>query len=375
MQVNRRGSVMKVLWTVVLSALVSACDAPTDDQIIVTAGPLTSGESVTEDGVLAFAPLAGEGEGENIVTVYDRLNDKEVARVPVCAGPEKGALTPDEVSYMIVCPGADQVQMINTASFEISSSRAAKGVRFATTTGKSPPSRAISNQVVMLGMIHDGHLTSAKYSLEHLRALIRDIKPDYVLTEIPPNRLDAAMMGFRDTGKVTEPRAGVFPEYVDVLFPLSAEMDFEIIGVAAWNTHMNTYRSAQWRALRNDPAMAHAWDEYDQAFEEFGEALEGRDDDPLFIHSDEFDEITRAGFEPYQRYFNAALGPGGWKNINQAHYKLVARALDSHKGEGKTLLIMFGASHKYWFLDELRKREDIVLADTAQIIEDVLLQD
>src|SRR3546814_1652548 len=35
-------------------------------------------------------------------------------------------------------------------------------------------------------------------------------------------------------GKVTEPRTAVFPEYVDVAFPLTKELGFEIVGTAGW---------------------------------------------------------------------------------------------------------------------------------------------
>jgi hypothetical protein len=69
-------------------------------------------------------------------------------------------------------------------------------------------------------------------------------------------------------------------------------------------------------------------------------------------------------------YFNTALGPGGWKNINQAHYRLIEQVLDRHSGTGKRFLITFGASHKYWFLEELRKRGDIVLLDPLDFIPD-----
>ena len=224
------------------------------------------------------------------------------------------------------------------------------------------------NEVIVLGMIHDSFKSSRRYSLDVLRQTIRAIGPDFVLAEIPPNRMDAALKGFVETGRVTERRTLVFPEYVDVLFPLTREMDFRIIGVAAWNRHMNSYRSAARRRLRNDPAMAHAWSDDKEANTEFRAALGGRGDDPRFIHSAEYDEITRRAFVPDVDYFNDALGPGGWKNINEGHYRLIAQALDRHRGEGRRFLITFGASHKYWILDQLRKRGDIILLDPLDFL-------
>lgn len=314
--------------------------------------------AITRDGVLSFTAMPDKG----LVFVDDLLNGKELAEVAACDRPRGGELTEDEVSFIVVCEPLSKSRIINTASFE-----AADPFR---QVFPPSPSRDIGkkNQVVMLGMIHDGFRTSERYSLEVLRQTIRAIEPDFVLVEIPPNRMGAAIRGFRKTGELTEPRAGVFPEYTDVVFPLTREMDFDIIGVAAWSRPMNEYRRAARRRLRSDPAMAHAWSDKEEAEDEFEEAIEGRAYDPEFIHSDEFDKITRRAFAPDIEYFNNALGPGGWKNINEAHYRLIAEALDRHKGAGKRILITFGASHKYWFLEELRKREDIILLDPLAFI-------
>ena len=48
------------------------------------------------------------------------------------------------------------------------------------------------NEVIVLGMIHGEHRTSERYGLEVLRRLLREIRPDYALTEIPPNRFEVA---------------------------------------------------------------------------------------------------------------------------------------------------------------------------------------
>ena len=108
------------------------------------------------------------------------------------------------------------------------------------TTRLDPPANYVTqkNKVIMLGLIHSGHIESERFGLPVVEKLIRDIDPDYVLTEIPPDRLADAMKGFMETGEVTESRVRVFPEYKDVLFPLSREMDFKIIPTAAWSRGM-----------------------------------------------------------------------------------------------------------------------------------------
>lgn len=219
------------------------------------------------------------------------------------------------------------------------------------------------NEVVVLGMIHGGHRESETYGIEQLAEAIRRIDPDYVLVEIPPDRIEAATVEFRETGEITEARVRVFPEYVDVLFPLTREIDFEIIACAAWTRPMADARRAkliEWRTSRPEDTTE---SDRAQAEAEARIQAEGADDDPLFIHTERYDEIVRAGLEPYDRLFNDDLGPGGWENINAAHYALIAEALDAHTGEGKRFLITFGAWHKYWFLEQLRQRDDIVLID------------
>lgn len=231
------------------------------------------------------------------------------------------------------------------------------------------PTGTTKNEVVMLGMIHGRHTNSETFGLPYLTRVFKAVKPDYVLVEIPPNRMEATMKGFRETGEIQEPRAMRFPEYVGALFPLSTRMDFEMIGTAGWNSHMNNYRSAALKAIETDPARADDWAEYRAAIEAGNEALKGHEEDPYFINSDAYDAIIKKQLEPYDRLFNDEIGPGGWTTINQAHYGHIADALDRLKGQGKRIMITYGAGHKYWFLEQLRQRDDIILLDPHQFLD------
>jgi len=91
------------------------------------------------------------------------------------------------------------------------------------------------------------------------------------------------------------------------------------------------------------------------------EAIGDKRDDPYFIHSDAYDAATKKGYTPYATLFANDLGVGDWETINAAHYGYIERALDQHTGESATILITYGAAHKYWFLEQLRKRTDIEL--------------
>jgi len=229
------------------------------------------------------------------------------------------------------------------------------------------------NEVIMLGMIHRGHRTSKIYGLEMLRNLIRKIDPDYALVELPPNRFDEAVRGFEADGVLSEPRSRVFPEYVDVLFPLTKELKFKMIPTAGWTSPINIYRRDVLKRISQDPERKADWNEYQRAGRRANDALKagGASDDPRWIHTDKYDAAQDIRLSVYNRLFNDEIGPGGWDNINIAHYSNIAKALDKHKGEGKRFLITYGAGHKVWFLRELRKRKDIVLINPVKFIDEI----
>ena len=226
-----------------------------------------------------------------------------------------------------------------------------------------PASSGLQNEVVVLGTIHGGHVASERYGLELLRELVRAVDPEFVLTEIPPNRAREALRGFLADGVVSEARVARFPEYVDVLYPLLPELEFEIVPTAGWSEPLARFRSQQLAAIEANPARAADWRAYSEANAASDACLEehGASDDPRFIHSAAYDDCNDIALSVYDELFNDELGPGGWTNINEAHYANIASALDRHRGEGQRFLITYGAGHKGWFLRELRKRDDIEL--------------
>jgi outer membrane protein assembly factor BamB len=225
------------------------------------------------------------------------------------------------------------------------------------------------NEVVVMGMIHGKHRQQGPYDLERLKDLIRQIKPDYILTEIPPDRLEAASKQFRDTGRITESRVRVFPEYIDAVFPLTREMNFEIIACAGWTKPMADSRRATMAKLQQTHKEQYA--EVTAAQQRIGRliARAGDANDPVLIHTDRYDALVEAGMQPYDRYFNDLIGDGGWSNINAAHYGHIADALDNHSGKGKRFLITFGSWHKNYIRKQLKKRNDVTLVPMSSFLE------
>lgn len=229
------------------------------------------------------------------------------------------------------------------------------------------------NEVLVLGTIHGGHRTEDIYNLDKLTALIKDINPDIILTEIPPNLFDAAMEGFKRDDSISEPRVMRFPEYTDVVFPLSKTMDFTIIPTAGWTRPMALERQQKLRAISQDSTRTEDWAAYirgNQLSDSIMKATGDRND-PYFIHTDKYDSIYNIGLKEYNNRFNVELGLGGWENINIAHYWNIDKALEKYRHQNKRILITYGAGHKGWFLKELRKRDDIELLDMKPFLDNI----
>ncbi|OEK02850.1 hypothetical protein BFP97_15550 [Roseivirga sp. 4D4] len=230
------------------------------------------------------------------------------------------------------------------------------------------------NEVIVMGMIHSGHRTNPNYDIEVVKSLVRAIDPDYILTEIPPDRYPQARKEFDELDTIMESRVRVFPEYVDAIFPLTREMNFEIIPTAGWTKPMNDYRRQKLAEIRNDPERAEDWKAYQASIQRGGEAMRANGDpnDPYYINSDLFDSLVDIRYQVYNELFNEELLLGGWDNINIAHYWHIEKAIEKHRGEGKRFLITYGSAHKGWFLRELKKRDDIIIKEMTPYLDQVL---
>lgn len=228
------------------------------------------------------------------------------------------------------------------------------------------PTVPAQTEVCVLGMIHSGHETAELWGLEEVSATLRNLQPDAVLAEIPPDRYSAAAAQFAANGVITEPRVLRFPEYTGVLFPLQAEVGYAIVPCAAWTRPMADARRALLEDWKTTRAQDTAEVDAGEAWIDAQLAAMGDPDDPRILHTDRYDEFVRRGLEPYDRLFGDDLGPGGWTNINAAHWALLEQAIDARAGQ--RLVITFGSWHKYWFMDRLRERDDVVLLDARDFL-------
>ncbi len=233
---------------------------------------------------------------------------------------------------------------------------------------KSSPMPSSEDTIVaMIGAIHGQHRRSDIYSLEVLRKAIVQFEPDIIMVELPPDRFETASANFDQYGEVRESRADDFPELIDVVFPLRADMGFEMVPVAAWTQEIAEDRRRIVKRLESDPVRAQDWFAYQAAIRAYNRAVSGKSDDPRFIHSRAYDAAVKDRQETYQRLFGDDLGAGGWQAINAAHLAQIHAGLDKIKGQKKRVLILFGAWHKYPILEGLEARPDIFLVDPISL--------
>lgn len=247
------------------------------------------------------------------------------------------------------------------------------GLLFVVTLSSCGTLQSPKTEVVVLGMIHGGHRTSETYGLDTLERILRAAAPDVVLTEIPPDRLAEAAQQFAETGEITEDRVRVFPEYTDVLFPLQAELGFEIVACAGWTREMALARRAKLDELKDTHPFESAEADSGWDYIERVHRREHSAEDPLLMHTgDRYDEVVETGMIPYDVHFNDALELGGWTNINDAHWGHCDRALSKISGQGKRVVITFGAWHKGRLRAGLHERSDCVEIDAGTLVEKAL---
>jgi hypothetical protein len=225
-----------------------------------------------------------------------------------------------------------------------------------------------NNEVFVIGTLHGKHLTDPVYTLDRFRDILRQLDPDLVLVEIPPDRYDLAWKQFLEQGKVEEARVKLYPEFTEVLFPIALEGHMRIVPCSAWTEKMAQRRSAlleQWMSSR--PADSQQVERAQNMAEQKLEAA-GLAHDPMRMHTAAYDRIVAEGMQPYESIFGDDLGTGGWQDINLAHYRHISDALDENSGDDRRVLIIFGAWHKYRLRELLSERDDITLKRVSEVI-------
>jgi len=327
-------------------ALINTASFTVTDTISAGIGEEPFSVVLAPNGRLAFV----NNTASHDVSVIDVAGDSVLTRLPVGEQPIVMAVHPSGATLWVSSEGSHELAVIEIPE-------AWRGTAAVPSRTDEPAT------VAVMGMIHDQHPTSTRWGFAQLEETIRTFKPDIVCAEIPPNRWERVWTDYTERGVVVDPRVVRFPEYNDFMLRLSRDMGFTIVPCAAWTKEMSDLRERRIEAFETQSAWAGRKAEYDrrvrEALARFPEPA--HPDDPHYIHSDAYDQRTRAELSLYDEYQNDLIGPGGWTNINEGHLRLINRTIAQHPGE--RILITFGAGHKYWFLDRLKNRDDVRLVD------------
>lgn len=304
------------------------------------------------NGRLAFV----NNTASHDVSVIALPEKRVIARIPTGEIPIVMAVHPSGETLWVSCEGSHTLDVFTIP-------------RAWREPAADEPAPSARSEVAVLGMIHDGHRKSATWGLDAVRDTITRFAPDVVIPEIAPDRWQRIWRDYAERGVIEDPRVLRFPEYTDVLLPLKVRLGFAVEPGAAWTQEMSDLREARIHVFEHDPAFA----ERNAAYQAATRAAAAQDpthvadsQDPRVIHSDEYDRMTKISLAPYDEYLNDVIGPGGWTNINVAHYRLIDAAIRRHPGA--RILITFGAGHKYWLLEQLRQRNDITLVNVQDFL-------
>lgn len=196
--------------------------------------------------------------------------------------------------------------------------------------------------VSVLGVLHNLHTTrfADTYSLDDLAAILRALRPDCVLAELPPGW---------DERRTAETLPDFKMEYREVILPLAKEIDYTVIPV-------------DYASPRYAEAGAH-WDEARQTLVPYGavkhalltqfeeavfEALSQGFQSPAALNSAACNDLIWAVKEVETRWFFQEHSEHDiWEQHNQLNYEKMLEAI--RQREEARFLITFGLYHKYWF--------------------------
>ncbi|MFP4344946.1 MAG: hypothetical protein ACLFU8_09655 [Anaerolineales bacterium] len=203
-------------------------------------------------------------------------------------------------------------------------------------------------EVSVLGVLHNLHasLFAESYSLEDLAAILRAVRPQCVLAELPPD------WEARYTAR-TLPDFKM--EYREVILPLAEEVGYTVVPV--------DYASPLYAE-----AGAH-WDEARQTLVPYGEvkhALLSQFEDAVYtalpqafrspqaLNSPACNDLIRALKETEALwFFRQHPEHNVWEQHNRVNYEHILEVVS--RREEERFLVTFGLYHKYWFEERLQQ--------------------
>jgi len=316
---------------------------------------------VSPNGRLGFVNNTASHD-VSVISLPDR---RVIGRLPTPALPIVMAVHPSGSSLWVSSEGDDFVTVFSIPERFLDSPLDRPDPLRATAAARAALPRT---EVAVMGMIHGAHRTSDRWGIPQVMETVGAFAPDIVCAEIAPDRWGRIERDLTERGVIEDPRVLRFPEYVDdgAILPRMQELGYRVEPCAGWSREMSDARDAVITDFNSDRVRAAL---YRAVIEDALSAIDPPPlppDDPRYIHSDAYDERQKVRLAYYDRYQNDLIGPGGWTNINVAHYREIDRVIRDNPG--RRILITFGGGHKYWFLEALRRREDVEVIDLTPYV-------
>lgn len=229
-------------------------------------------------------------------------------------------------------------------------------------------------KVAFVGSIHDNHRSFEGYGFGLLEQILRATEPDVVLAEIPPDRFGLAWNDYLRVDSVEEIYVQRFPEMSKVVFPLKQELGYALFPVSGWSYEVMQEESGVFKRISGDPVRKEDWSAYRAVNERMGADMEagGGQNNPVYMHSALYDSAVARWAHSYDSLFADELGVASWRSQNEAHWQLIAPKLDSLKGMGRTVTIVFSPGNRAYLLRRLRERKDVKVVEMEPLVRDLV---
>ena len=205
-------------------------------------------------------------------------------------------------------------------------------------------------EVIVLGTLHRSHLDSEGFGLAVIEAFVRQVDPDVVLVEIPPDRFDAIVSEVDELGPgasedtLTDGWIQAFPELYGVVLPLRHELGYEVVPVSGWTPEVSADRNAYWESHPAGPVER----EYILSFHRFQTSQLENDvwENPRWANGDEYVLLSGTVSRWLSYFAEEELGAAGEMRINSRHAALISDAIVAHPN--RRILVVYGARHRYF---------------------------
>jgi len=204
--------------------------------------------------------------------------------------------------------------------------------------------------MVIIGTIHDWHYSHPHFSMNALKSLLVETKPDVILAELSKEQL---------TGTMTSSSK---PEYDEVILPFVEENGIECIPIQPDTEVGLRYGENKRRVLdviEIDPDLRVVFAFIDSLWKVINGVeksvceIQSRQAEYLFKYIDQ--HVHKALIEPYWNCTET------WNRMLYENIKLALSELKQSR-----IVITIGIRHKYWMAEKLASSQGILLENTEK---------